>query len=175
VNVLAFHGTGLSNYENIVKTKSFSFKRRDDHWLGNGVYFFVDDFERAKRWAEGNRPDKNTAPVVIETKFEFKQGELLDLDKSDGLKKLNDFARNFKTELQRKRVLINNTDEHKFHCKLLDAFVYRNKKYKAVCRTMNSSGNPVIGASGFVPLAKQLNIVEANIINICGLKLIVCN
>ena len=134
-------------------------------------YFFVDDFERAKRWAEGNRPDKNTAPVVIETKFEFKQGELLDLDKSDGLKKLNDFARNFKTELQRKRVLINNTDEHKFHCKLLDAFVYRNKKYKAVCRTMNSSGNPVIGASGFVPLAKQLNIVEANIINICGLKL----
>lgn len=136
MNVLAFHGTGLSNYENIVKTKSFSFKRRDDHWLGNGVYFFVDDFERAKRWAEGNRPDKNTAPVVIETKFEFKQGELLDLDKSDGLKKLNDFARNFKTELQRKRVLINNTDEHKFHCKLLDAFVYRNKKYKAVCRTM---------------------------------------
>ena len=171
MNVLAFHGTGLSNYESIIKTEKFSFDKRDDHWLGNGVYFFVDDFERAKRWAEGNRPDKNTAPVVIETKFEFKQGELLDLDKSDGLKKLNDFARNFKTELQRKRVLINNTDEHKFHCKLLDAFVYRNKKYKAVCRTMNSSGNPVIGASGFVPLAKQLNIVEANIINICGLKL----
>lgn len=171
MNVLAFHGTGLSNYKNIVKTKTFSFNKRDDHWLGNGVYFFVDDFKRAKKWAEGNRPDKNTTPVVIETEFEFEQGELLDLDKIDDLNKLDKFARDFKTELQRKRILINNIDENKFHCMLLDAFVIRNKKYKAVCRTMKSTGNPVIGASGFVPLAKQLNIVEASIINICQLKL----
>lgn len=171
MNVLAFHGTGLSNYDSIIKTEKFSFDKRDDHWLGNGVYFFVDDFERAKRWAEGNRPDKDTEPVVIETEFEFEQGELLDLDKSDGLKKLDEFARDFITELKRKRVLISNIDEHTFHCKLLDAFVFRNKKYKAVCRTMKSTGNPIIGASRFVPLAKQLNIVDTNIINICELKL----
>ena len=36
----------------------------------------------------GIRPDKDTEPVVIETEFEFEQGELLDLDKSDGLKKI---------------------------------------------------------------------------------------
>ena len=63
------------------------------------MYFFVDDFERAKRWAEGNRPDKNTAPVVIETKFEFKQGELLDLDKSDGLKKIKRFRSKFQNRI----------------------------------------------------------------------------
>ncbi|QBX08330.1 hypothetical protein [Streptococcus gordonii] len=169
--MLVYHGTGLSNYEEILKTQQFIYQKRKNHWLGNGVYFFVEDFTRAKRWAEGNRPDKSTDPVVIETEFDFESNELLDLDKSDDLNKLDDFARIFKTELQRNRVQIRDIDEHEFHCKLLDAFIYKNKNYQAICRTMNSTGNSQAGGSMFVPLAKQLNIVNSSKIVIDNLKL----
>lgn len=165
--MLVYHGTGLSNYEEIIKTQQFIYQKRKNHWLGNGVYFFVEDFTRAKRWAEG----KSTDPVVIETEFDFESNELLDLDKSDDLNKLDDFARIFKTELQRNRVQIRDIDEHEFHCKLLDAFIYKNKNYQAICRTMNSTGNSQAGVSMFVPLAKQLNIVNSSKIVIDNLKL----
>lgn len=169
--MLAYHGTGLSNYEEILKTQRFTFKKRNNHWLGNGVYFFIEDFNRAKRWAEGNRPNKNTVPVVIEADFSFESGELLDLDKSEDLEKVNSFARNFITILRQKKVEVKNIDEHEFQCKLLEAFIYRNKNYKAICRTLPSTGNPLIGPSKFIPVAKQLNIVDCTKINLSSLKL----
>ncbi|AKI57061.1 hypothetical protein ACFKI6_07885 [Streptococcus agalactiae] len=169
--MLVYHGTGLSNYEEILKTQQFIYQKKKNHWLGNGIYFFVEDFTRAKRWAEGNRPNKETEPVVIETNFYFESSELLDLDKSDDLSRLDAFARHFITELQRKRIQIRNMDEHEFHCKLLDAFIYKNKNYQGICRTMNSTGNSLAGVSKFVPLAKQLNIVNPSKIIIDNLKL----
>lgn len=169
--MLVYHGTGLSNYEEILKTQKFRYEKRKNHWLGNGVYFFVEDFTRAKRWAEGNRPNKETEPVVIETNFSFESRELLDLDKSDDLNELDTFARSFITELAQKRIQIRNIDEHEFQCKLLDAFIYRNKNYQAICRTMNSTGNSQAGVSKFVPVAKQLNIVNSSKIDINNLKL----
>lgn len=169
--MLAYHGTGLSNYEEILETQKFTFKKRNNHWLGNGVYFFIGDFNRAKRWAEGNRPNKNTAPVVIEADFSFKSGELLDLDKSEDLNKVDGFARNFITILRQKKVEVRNIDEHEFQCKLLDAFIHCNKNYKAICRTMQSTEHPPIGPSKFIPVAKQLNIVDCTKINLSSLKL----
>lgn len=169
--MLAYHGTGLSNYEEIINTQQFIYKQRNNHWLGNGIYFFVDDYKRAQRWAEGNRPNKDTKPAVIETSFEFESTELLDLDKSNDLNKLDNFAREFITLLKRKRIQITDIDEHEFQCKLLDTFIYRNKNYQAICRTMNSSGNSNTGVSRFVPLAKQLNIINSEKIDFDNLKI----
>ncbi|MCK1257297.1 hypothetical protein MX075_05460 [Streptococcus uberis] len=169
--MLAYHGTGLSNYNKIISTQQFNYEKRKNHWLGSGIYFFIDDFKRAQRWAEGNRPDKCTEPVVIETSFEFEVNELLDLDKLDDLSKLDSFSREFTAVLRRKGVQIKNIDEHEFHCKLLDAFVLKNKNYQAICRTMNSSGNSKAGPSGFAPLAKQLNVIHSKRIDVNNLKL----
>ena len=102
--MLVYHGTGLSNYEEILKTQQFIYQKKKNHWLGNGIYFFVEDFTRAKRWAEGNRPNQETEPVVIETNFYFESSELLDLDKSDDLSRLDAFARHFMLETHSNRI-----------------------------------------------------------------------
>lgn len=159
-----FHGTGLANYESILNEKCMRITSKKTHWLGNGVYFFVEDIDRAKWWAESNRPDKSTEPVVIELEIEFNEGELLDLDKSKALTELDTFARQFKTELQRKRIRINNMDESEFQCRLIDVFMSR-KAYKAISRTFHASSNVQAGSSMFIPLAKQLSIFEHSIID----------
>lgn len=163
-----YHGTGLANYDAIRSEGVFKFTKRNDHWLGNGVYFFVGDFKRAKLWAEGNRPDKSTPPVVLEVDLDF-QEDLLDLDLTEDLNELDKFARQYKLELQRRNIQLRNTDEKGWQCRLIDAFMAKNRNYSAICRTFESSGNPIVGLSRFIPLAKQLNVVKGEIIDIDGI------
>ena len=53
--IVGYHGTTSSAQESIENhgLDPNLVEKRDDHWLGQGVYFY-DDFDLAKWWAETN-------------------------------------------------------------------------------------------------------------------------
>ena len=175
-NFECYHGTGKLNYEKIIKSQQFNFKPRPNHWLGDGVYFFVNDYKRAEWWAANNRPDKSTSPIVLYTVITIDDDELLNLDHSKGLDDLDDFAREFYTSIQRNHVIIkieNDDDLHEWQYKLLQAFlVHSDKKgkyYKGVLRTFEV--NLQTGRSYFPALAKQFCVRDTTLIDLSKLKI----
>lgn len=149
-----YHGTGFKNYQNIVNSGTFTFKPRKNHWLGGGVYFFIEDKSRAIWWAKCNRPDKETRAVVLKLEIEFDNNELLNLDLDKDVDIVDEFAIEFRAALVSNKVQIRNIDKHEWNCKVLEAFLEKNPCYSAVCRTFPTTQRK--GASGFQRLAKQL-------------------
>lgn len=163
-----YHGTGLKNYQEIVECGSFTFRPRKNHWLGGGVYFFVDDIAKAVWWARSNRPDKGTPPLVLKVEIEFDIDELLNLDYEEDLKKLNEFAEALLVALNANKTQLKDVDLHEWQCKLLEAFLSKNPQYSGICRTFETTQEK--GASGFQGLAKQLCIRDVTKIPISGIE-----
>lgn len=55
VSILGFHGTISHFADLILLDKEYKFDNRDDHWLGNGVYFFENDKDEATWWAKNTK------------------------------------------------------------------------------------------------------------------------
>ena len=75
INERLFHGTNLEDAKNIV-ANGFQTSRSKAHYLGDGVYFFEDQFEEALAWANnwhGKRP-----PVAV-IKATVRYGKCLNL------------------------------------------------------------------------------------------------
>lgn len=83
-----YHGTSLTNAKSIIKDEKFICHPRVNHWLGNGAYFFVNDWDAATWWA-GNH-NKLRKKAVIYGKVEIKSEDLLDLDSLSGANKLRE-------------------------------------------------------------------------------------
>jgi len=49
VEIDGFHATTNKSCDNIFKIKHFNYSQGDRHWLGDGIYFYIDDFF-AYRW-----------------------------------------------------------------------------------------------------------------------------
>lgn len=163
-----YHGTNKSSWENIQKDNQFKFEKRFNHWLGQGIYFFPNDFERAKYWANLSEGKK----VVLELLIEMSDNELLNLDTKADLEKLNLFAENhdeifFKLfEDEGIESGHGELDEKTYHCILIDSFLEEFKEYRAVSRTFPSPKSIKPGASRFLPQERQLNIVDNSLIDI---------
>jgi hypothetical protein len=80
--ITGYHGTHIK-YVNSILSEGFKSNEREDHWLGQGIYFYA-DFELAKWWAEKkfNRFRKTAAIIYVEIKAESK--DILDLDTLSG-------------------------------------------------------------------------------------------
>lgn len=61
--IIGFHGCDKTIYENVLyKHESLHQSQNSYDWLGNGIYFWENSFERAKQWAVDycNRFNKKT-------------------------------------------------------------------------------------------------------------------
>lgn len=67
--IIAFHGCDETTYENVLyKHQQLNSSNNDYDWLGNGIYFWEQNLERAWQWAksEAARPGSNVKnPAVI--------------------------------------------------------------------------------------------------------------
>lgn len=84
VKIEGFHGTALENVTNIIEN-GFLSQKRDDHWLGQGYYFYS-DYNLALWWIK--RKNKATGggnPAVIQAVFECWENQWLDLDTVPGV------------------------------------------------------------------------------------------
>ena len=84
-----YHGTIQKFADNIKNTKKFKIENRNNHWLGNGVYFFVNNFFEAEWWSKQakkkfireNEPDEpKVKRQVIRLQVNINPKRLLDLD-----------------------------------------------------------------------------------------------
>lgn len=82
MNEIGYHGT-CSKYRYNIESNGLDPKEcrhRDDHWLGQGVYFF-DDYEKALWWATSiSSKNDNCGGIVFKSNIEAPDEEVLDLD-----------------------------------------------------------------------------------------------
>lgn len=82
MNEVGYHGT-CSKYRSSIEKEGLNpdkCKHRDDHWLGQGVYFF-DDYEKALWWAETTSSQNgNCGSIVFSSVIEAENEEVLNLD-----------------------------------------------------------------------------------------------
>lgn len=166
-----YHGTDRGSYLKI-KKNGFEFSFRNNHWLGNGIYFFLDDIDKAKWWAEQAYYIKE--PVVLNIIISLLGEELFDIDMEKNLKELDGFAMDFKNCLIQNKVQIKEENQkdptHSWQCFILDSFMKSHKPYKAVARTFITSKK--IGMSEFQDVAKQLCVYSKDVIDLSKLIMI---
>lgn len=84
---ICYHGT-CTKYRYSIEKEGFDpakCKYRNDHWLGQGVYFF-DDYAKALWWASTiSTQNGNCGGVVFESLIEADDKEVLDLDDNNQL------------------------------------------------------------------------------------------
>ena len=90
MKIKIYHGTTASKAKSIIGDGNFVFQQRPDHWLGQGVYFFVNDYDAAVWWA-GQGQDRDVKRAVLEYELEVDEDDLLDLDTLTGMRKFNEF------------------------------------------------------------------------------------
>ena len=82
MNEIGYHGTCSKYRYNIEKNglDPSKCKHRDDHWLGQGVYFF-DDYDKAMWWATSiSSQNNNCGGVIFQSHIEASDNEVLNLD-----------------------------------------------------------------------------------------------
>lgn len=87
MNEVGYHGT-CSKYQASIENDGFDpdkCKYRDDHWLGQGVYFF-DDLDKAIWWASTIAyKNPNSSAIVFKVIIDAKDEEVLDLTDKEQL------------------------------------------------------------------------------------------
>lgn len=171
MNICCYHGTDKASLLSILSSEVFIVNRRSDHWLGNGVYFFVDDLEKAEWWADSVSRRNDKLPAVLYFDIEFNDAELLNLNTDADLGKLDEFATElFKSIESQTTIMMKFKNIHEQNCFVLDNFFKKNPNYKAVRRTFHST-NKNVGKSGFDMLSDQLCIMNQSIIPFSKIKI----
>ena len=102
ITIKGYHGTDINSCKLILKS-NYKISEGDQHWLGEGVYFFIeglstDTINLAKKWAiaeawdNDNKKYKYTELAVIESLIEVEEDKILDLTTEDGVKILSDLV-----------------------------------------------------------------------------------
>lgn len=80
INFDAFHGTDKTYADSIIQ-EGFIFKPNDMHWLGNGVYFYL-DYSLSKWWTtnpSSNFGSKIKNPAILKCSITVDNDYILDL------------------------------------------------------------------------------------------------
>lgn len=114
-----YHGTDEKSAKSIIKN-GFVVKQNDEHWLGNGIYFYFDP-DLAKWWT--TRPTSKFGveiknPVLIEASLFLDDSKILDLRKISEFQKLIDYEKRYRKVV----ALTANGDipYKKYRCSLFD-------------------------------------------------------
>ncbi|EEO6484157.1 hypothetical protein G6H35_000444 [Listeria monocytogenes] len=97
-NYNCYHGTITEVASEILEVRKFNPKYRNNHWLGNGVYFFIDDPTSAQIWPTLHRINKGKESGVIYCKVEVYRDRLLDLDTEADLKNFEEYLKQIENE-----------------------------------------------------------------------------
>jgi hypothetical protein len=92
---IGYHGTFCPFVDDILNN-CFTYSPREDHWLGQGIYFYNDDCRRAYDWAKIKRKNSNKhrkmPAAIIKCYIQVYRDKLLDLNKSEDARKVKKYA-----------------------------------------------------------------------------------
>lgn len=138
-----FHGTTIKAYQEISRTKKFTSNPRYDHWLGNGIYFFLDDEEKAVWWAKGIAERKDSPACLLYIQAKIGNNKVLDLNTERGQRNFHEFL----DILHENGIVIpvpeglktNEEKRHFFRCQVLDLLAEFGDYQASCCLFPNSS------------------------------------
>ena len=87
IKLVGYHGTTRRKASKIVEEKKYRLSSKSDEWLGEGVYFFKDEFW-ACNWAKSESAKLDDEPKVLVSSIECAANEFFDLDSVDNKKKI---------------------------------------------------------------------------------------
>ncbi|MCM2674072.1 hypothetical protein [Alkalicoccobacillus plakortidis] len=168
VKINGFHGTIDYYSKRILLTKEFTYQYRDNHWLGQGIYFYRDDYDQAYWWSGKTRDlerkrrkikGKALRRKVIKCDFTLMSENMINLDTDTG-------KRIFKSEQSRvhEGITFKISDHadasNKYRCALIDLF---DNKFKVIQYTFIETREKKANKDS---LFKELGIVQ-NGVQIC--------
>lgn len=106
-----YHGTDFSNTVSIIRG-GFTPSKGDDHWIGDGIYFFLEGLSRtpetqAENWAIAQSWDNKDKKlrynnfVVFEAEIQVNEELCLDLRTADGIEIFEYFVKKFIDHIQK--------------------------------------------------------------------------
>lgn len=110
--IIGYHGTSTENAREII-TNEFNASSGNEHWLGDGVYFFIEGLSKtpdlqAEKWAIVESWDKKIKAnkysniAVIKSSIQIEDANLLDLTSSEGVEILEYIIESHKEALKEK-------------------------------------------------------------------------
>ncbi len=156
-----YHGTSGAAAESIRREQRFLESRKDNEWLGHGVYFF--GYQRhAEFWIVNRQLKQGT---VLTVQLQFTSEEILDLDNPDDFEALNqEMAR--LNEIIGPHIRVGPLDRKelwKLWCLGCNLYRKLHPEIGIISYTFPQSKKKV-GASGFCPNEKQLCVSRHEII-----------
>ena len=97
VRLIGHHGT-LAEYVDDITKNGFKARYNDEHWLGQGVYFYENNYGEAYGWACCKPHSQDVA--VIEAEIVIEEEKFADFDNRETMRKLIKFAGEFLREGQ---------------------------------------------------------------------------
>ncbi|EAC7842407.1 hypothetical protein ARX50_02220 [Listeria monocytogenes] len=109
----------------ILRSKEFRSQKRDNHWLGNGVYFFIDDPLSAHIWPTLHKVNHGKKTCIIFCEVGVPRDRLLDLDTEADLKLFEDYLEGIKEHY---RVEIIGATDARIRCFVMDTLPVKGQK-----------------------------------------------
>jgi len=101
VKHIGYHGTD-GKFVSDIRSNGFRSNQRDDHWLGQGIYFYS-TFELANWWicAKLKKLNQGDTGAVIKVELTSKSDKVLDLDEPHQLDGFFQYIREKKVEFEK--------------------------------------------------------------------------
>lgn len=159
--ILAFHGCNITTFENVLYNhEHLNASNNSYDWLGNGIYFWEQNIERAWKWAKDTSNRSGNPPAVIGAVIDL--GYCLNLSDSKHIEILKKQYEIFKDEIEftgntlpKNKNIKNNTDYlmRNLDCAVIESLHEsledrHEKKYDSV-RGVFFEGNEIYPGSGF--------------------------
>lgn len=151
--MLLYHGTSGSNSDSIVNSGfKIPEEGRNDHWLGNGIYFFREDHTQALTWAISRFKFERAVTEfhVIEALLEVAPENFLNLDSRDGMDTYVSWGEQVFADLKSSGMELEFSSAEMARCFIIDSMP---AQYTVIQRTFPGKSkkfddNPVLNMSG---------------------------
>lgn len=134
---VVFHGSAAYDIEKLIKDiqeNGFKYKVRDNHWLGQGIYFFSEE-EWALMWSNQSR-NLSKNKCIITAKIFCEDERFLDLDIVSNHKKIGKYIQEINEILKKEKILLKfrENDRYQKTCFYLD-MIKEKYNYKILKQT----------------------------------------
>ena len=83
-NRKCYHGTTLEEANSIVNEEKFDPSNGDEHWLGDGIYFFEDDPDMAREWAKARCYNRKSSRYgIMDSQVQSPEEYVFNLNEKD--------------------------------------------------------------------------------------------
>lgn len=120
IQINGFHGTNKVASELICEKRRYEANEREDHWLGQGIYFFREDPEQAKSWAL-TQVDTGEVAVVLSTVIKVDSNSFLNLNTRTDIFTFRDITKTIEKQVKINGIAVKEDgSNHKIRCFVMD-------------------------------------------------------